>query len=73
MVLYGIAMIFGWSIGIGAQAVSRKTPIYFICSKRQMKNKDHLNETQHSPSNMHQVFAYTQSLDSHTHIQNLTT
>ena len=30
MVLYGIAMIFGWSIGIGAQAVSRKTPIYFI-------------------------------------------
>ena len=30
VVLYGIAMIFGWSIGIGAQAVSRKTPIYFI-------------------------------------------
>ena len=30
MVLYGIAFISDWSIGLGARAVSRKTPIYNI-------------------------------------------
>ena len=30
IVLYGIGLISDWSIGYGARAASRKTPIYFM-------------------------------------------
>ena len=43
MVFYCIAFISDWSIGFRAQAVSRKTPIYFIHG--QVDNSDPREET----------------------------